>query len=139
MHADDVKISTTGGPSEIRPQHALITIYKSFVRPHLDGDVIYDQPNNERRNHKIKRIQYNAVLEITCATKGTSQSKLYNSNELGFEFLLNLDVGFGNYELFIKSKQLEHQNTCSILFLKPIIYSYIYNTFLSCYNILQQN
>ena len=99
MHADDVKISTTGGPSEIRPQHALITIYKSFVRPHLDGDVIYDQPNNERRNHKIKRIQYNAVLEITCTTKGTSQSKLYSSNELGFEFLLNLDVDFGHYEL----------------------------------------
>ena len=24
------------------------TIYKSFVRPHLDyGDLIYDQPNNE--------------------------------------------------------------------------------------------
>ena len=28
-------------------QHSLITIYKSFVRPHLDyGDIIYDQPNN---------------------------------------------------------------------------------------------
>ena len=27
---------------------ALFTIYKSFVRPHLDyGDVIYDQPNTE--------------------------------------------------------------------------------------------
>ena len=30
------------------PRHSLITIYKSFVRPHLDyGDMIYDQPNNE--------------------------------------------------------------------------------------------
>ena len=29
------------------PQSSLLTIYKSFVRPHLDyGDVIYDQPNN---------------------------------------------------------------------------------------------
>ena len=26
--------------------HSLITIYKSFLRPHLDyGDIIYDQPN----------------------------------------------------------------------------------------------
>ena len=30
------------------PCHSLITICKSFVRPHLDyGDIIYDQPNNE--------------------------------------------------------------------------------------------
>ena len=30
------------------PRYSLITIYKSFVRPHLDyGDIIYDQPNNE--------------------------------------------------------------------------------------------
>ena len=27
---------------------ALLTLYKSFVRPHLDyGDIIYDHPNNE--------------------------------------------------------------------------------------------
>ena len=30
------------------PRKALLTLYKSFVRPHLDyGDIIYDQPNNE--------------------------------------------------------------------------------------------
>ena len=29
------------------PRSSLLTIYKSFVRPHLDyGDIIYDQPNN---------------------------------------------------------------------------------------------
>ena len=29
------------------PRSTLITIYKSFVRPHLDyGDIMYDQPNN---------------------------------------------------------------------------------------------
>ena len=28
------------------PQYSFITIYKSFVRPHLGfGDIIYDQPN----------------------------------------------------------------------------------------------
>ena len=33
--------------SKILRRNSLITIYKSFVRPHLDyGDVLYDQPNN---------------------------------------------------------------------------------------------
>ena len=68
------------------PRHSLITIYKSFVRPHLDyGDIIYDQPNNETFTQKIERIQYNAALAITGAIKGTSQSKLYC--KLGFESL----------------------------------------------------
>ena len=30
------------------PRNALLTIYKSIVKPHLDyGDIVYDQPNNE--------------------------------------------------------------------------------------------
>ena len=34
--------------SKTLPRHSLITIYKSFVRPHLVyGDIIYDQTNNE--------------------------------------------------------------------------------------------
>ena len=42
-----------------RPQHSIITIYKSFVRLDLDYcDRIYDQPNNESLNQKIERIQY---------------------------------------------------------------------------------
>ena len=53
------------------PRHSLVTIHKSFVRPHLDcGD--YDQPNNESFTQKIERIQCNAALEITGAIKGTS-------------------------------------------------------------------
>ena len=68
------------------PRHSLITIYKSFVRPHLDyGDVNYDQPNNESSKQKIERIQYKASLAITGAIKETSQSQL--SSELGFESL----------------------------------------------------
>ena len=60
------------------PQHSLVTIYKSFARPHLDyGDIIYDQPNNESFTQKIERIQYNATLPITSAIKGTSYNKLY--------------------------------------------------------------
>ena len=38
---------------------SLLTIFKSFVRPHLDyGDVIYDQPNNSSLSHKIEGVQY---------------------------------------------------------------------------------
>ena len=49
------------------PRDALLTIYKSFVRPHLDyGAIIYDQPQNESCN-KSENIQYNAALAITGA------------------------------------------------------------------------
>ena len=52
------------------PRSSLLTIYKSFVRPHLDyGDVVYDQPNNSR-------------LQIK---EGTSKEKLHQ--ELGLESL----------------------------------------------------
>ena len=72
--------------SHIRPRKSLLTIYKSFIRPHLDYcDVVYDQPNNESFCTKIERILYNAVLAITGAIRGTSQIKLYK--ELGLEYL----------------------------------------------------
>ena len=36
------------------PWNALITIYKSFVRLHLDyGDVLYDKPNNKNFQNKL--------------------------------------------------------------------------------------
>ena len=70
----------------VLPKNALLTIYKSFVRPHLDyGDIIYHQPNNESTNRKLENVQYNAALAITEAIKGTSRSKLYK--ELGLESL----------------------------------------------------
>ena len=91
--------------SKTLPRHALKTIHKSFVRPHLDyGDIIYDQPNNESLNQKIERIQYNAALAITGAIKGTSQSKLHN--ELGFESL-RFRHWFWKICTFITSKQVE--------------------------------
>ena len=34
--------------AHVLPSQSLLTIYKSFIRPHLDyGDIIYDQSNNE--------------------------------------------------------------------------------------------
>ena len=38
----------------VPPRHLLLTIYKSFVRPHFDyGDIIYDQPNNQAFSNKL--------------------------------------------------------------------------------------
>ena len=66
-----------------------MTIYKSFVRPYQDyGDIIYDQPNNSSLSDKIENVQYNAVLAITGAIRGTSKEKLYQDlglNLLGIE------------------------------------------------------
>ena len=56
------------------PRKALLTLYKSFVRPHLDyGDIIYDQPNNESFCNKLETVQYNATLAITESIQGTSK------------------------------------------------------------------
>ena len=44
--------------SKMLPQHSLLTIYKSFVRPYLDyGDILYDQPNNKSLCQKIETVQ----------------------------------------------------------------------------------
>ena len=44
---------------DIPPRTSLITIYKSFARPHLDyGDIIYDQTFNEFFHQRIESIQY---------------------------------------------------------------------------------
>ena len=49
----------------VLPRSALLTIYKSFIRPHLDhGDIIYDKAFNESFHAKLKSLQYNATLAI---------------------------------------------------------------------------
>ena len=68
------------------PRLPLLTIYKSFIRPHLDyGDVIYDQAYTASFHQKIESVQYNSALAITGAIRGTSKEKLYH--ELGLESL----------------------------------------------------
>ena len=70
----------------ILPREPLLTIYKSFVRPHLDyGDVIYDQHYNNSFHQKLESIQYNAALAITGPIRGSSREKIYQ--ELGLESL----------------------------------------------------
>ena len=70
----------------ILPQGSLLTIFKSFVRPHLDYDnVIYDQSYNNAFHQKMESVQYNVALAITGAIRGSSREKLYQ--ELGLESL----------------------------------------------------
>ena len=61
----------------ILPRGPLLTIHKSFIRPHLDyGDVIYDQHYNNSFHQKLESIQYNAALVLTGAISGSSGEKL---------------------------------------------------------------
>ena len=72
----------------ILPRYSLLTIYKTFIRPHLDyGDVVYDKVFNESFHKKLESVQYNAALAMTSAIQGTNTEKLYQ--ELGLESLQN--------------------------------------------------
>ena len=62
----------------ISPRSALLTIYKGFVRPHLDyGDITYDQAYNASFHQKLELLQCNARLAIKRAIRGTSRKQLY--------------------------------------------------------------
>ena len=62
----------------ILPWTSLLTIYESFIRPHLDYDnVVYDQPSNDAFSNKLETVQCNEALAITGAIKGTSRENLY--------------------------------------------------------------
>ena len=66
------------------PRKSLLTIYKSFIRPHLDyGDVIYDRAYNESFHQNLESLQYSAAIAVTGAIRGTSSEKLFQ--ELGWK------------------------------------------------------
>ena len=68
------------------PRLPSLTIYESFIRPHLDyGDLIYDQAYTASFHQKIESVQYNSALAITGAIRGISKEKIYH--ELGLESL----------------------------------------------------
>ena len=84
------KVNKTTGPLQklqnILPRGPLLTIYKWFIRPHLDyGNVIYDQRYNSSFHQKLESMQYIAALSITGAIRGSSREKL--CQELGLESL----------------------------------------------------
>ena len=54
----------------ILSRRLLVTIYKSFIRPHLKyGDIIFDQAFNKSFHDSLESIQYNASLAITGAIR----------------------------------------------------------------------
>ena len=68
------------------PRPSLLTIYKSFIKLHLNnGDIIYDQVYNVSFQQRVENIQYNAVLAITGTIRGTSKEKIFE--ELGLQSL----------------------------------------------------
>ena len=71
------------------PRNALLTIYKSFIRPHLDyGDILYDKPNNEIFPNKMEKVQYRTCLAITGGIQGTSRERF--CDELGLHSLVKI-------------------------------------------------
>ena len=45
----------------VLPRHSLLTIYKSFIRPHFDyGDIIYDQPNTK---HLVTNLKLYSTMQ----------------------------------------------------------------------------
>ena len=65
----------------VLPRETLLTIYKSFIRPHFDyGDVIYDESYNDSFYAKLQSYQYKAALAMTGAIKGSSSEKLYQES-----------------------------------------------------------
>ena len=73
------------------PRDALLRIYKSFVRSHLDyGDIVYEKPNNESFASRLERVQYKVCLAITGVIQGTSRERPYK--ELGLEYIQNIYI-----------------------------------------------
>ena len=63
---------------------SLTTTYKSFIRHHLDyADVTFVKPDNKTFSNQIESAQYNAALAMTRTIRSTSKEKLYQ--ELGLE------------------------------------------------------
>ena len=61
-----------------------MTIYKTFARHILHySDIIFDKPLTESFKGELGIVQYNAVLVITGAIKGTSRDRI--SRELGLK------------------------------------------------------
>ena len=68
-------------------RNALLTLYKSFIRPHLDFvDILHDKPSNDNSQNKMEKVQYRACLAIAGGIQGTSRERLYD--ELGLHSLV---------------------------------------------------
>ena len=60
--------------SKLFSHYSLVTVYKAFIRAHLDyGEIIYDQSYNETFRKKMESLQHNTALARTGAVRGTSR------------------------------------------------------------------
>ena len=72
---------------QILSRQSLITIYKLFIRPHLDyRDIVYYRAFNNSFHKNLESVQYNAAIAITGAIRGTSSEELFQ--EIGLESLM---------------------------------------------------
>ena len=92
--------------------HCLWTIYKSFVRPHLNYWKCIVQPNNELFCKKTENLQYQTSLTITGAIKGTSRKNFFNNWVLNH---LVPEGEFEDYVCYIKYLSLKFLNICITL------------------------
>ena len=126
-HLNDVlnKVNKTIGLlrklQNLLSRSTLITIYKAFVRPHLDyGDILFDQTYNSSFHEKLESIQYNACLALTGAIRGSSKEKIYQ--ELGFESL-RVRRWYRKLCLFYKVLNNEHpQYLFNLIPVRPTLY-----------------
>ena len=80
------------------PRPSLSSLYKSFIRTHLDYRyIICDQSFNYSFQNKIESIQYNACLAITGTIRRTSEERLYEE-----EGPFNIVAAIGKLVTFTK-------------------------------------
>ena len=98
------------------PRQTLVTIYKEFIRPHLDyGDELFYQAFNNFFQSKMETIQYNEYSTTTGAPRGTPREKIYL--ELGLESL-QLHRWYGKLYLFYKVFKNKHSKL--LFYLIPV-------------------
>ena len=55
------------------PRNALLTIYKSFIRPY--SDILNDKSGNYNFQNKLEKVQYRACLAIIGGKQGTFKER----------------------------------------------------------------
>ena len=62
--------------------NVLLTIYKFFIRSHLDySDFLYDKPSNDNFQNTLAIVEYRSCLVINGEIQRSSRERLYD--ELG--------------------------------------------------------
>ena len=91
--------------SVIVARKALLTVYESFIRPHVDyGDVLYDIPENKIFRNELEKVQYRACLAVLVQQQKKKNSLFSVYNPLAVKLLTCLRLQFSHLK--------EHRFTC---------------------------